>query len=289
MPGCVTPSSAPGHARPRWPWRWPRAELRLHVRLDERGAGFFALGLSMATGRAAVVCTTSGTAAAELHPAVREAHHGGVPLLVCTADRPPELHGVGAPQTMDQTDLYGGAVRWFSSRAWRVRAVATSGARSVPGRWPRRPRVRPARGRCISTWPSSTRWPARRRRCRPGARAERRGTGCSGPGPPARHPQARHPSGTGRRRPQWWRTGRPDGGWWSPARAAGRPVTCWPWPGPSGGRCWPTHARGAVGRSPAWWRPPTPSCATGRGRPHCCPRWCSFSARRGPPGPSTGS
>ncbi len=89
-----------------------RAELRLHVRLDERGAGFFAVGLALATGRPPVVCTTSGTASVELHPAVVEAHHGRVPLLVCTADRPPELHGVGAPQTVDQVGLFGLAVRW---------------------------------------------------------------------------------------------------------------------------------------------------------------------------------
>ena len=67
----------------------------------------------MATGRPAVVLCTSGTAAVELHPAVVEAHEAKVPMLVCTADRPPELHGVGAPQTIDQQRLYGGAVRWF--------------------------------------------------------------------------------------------------------------------------------------------------------------------------------
>ncbi len=89
--------------------------FRLHVRLDERGAGFFALGLALATDRPPVVCTTSGTAAAELHPAVIEAHLAGVPLLVCTADRPPELHDVGAPQTVDQDHLYGRAVRFFAS------------------------------------------------------------------------------------------------------------------------------------------------------------------------------
>jgi len=89
-----------------------RSELRLHVRLDERGAGFFAVGLGLATGRPALVCTTSGTAAVELHPAVVEAYHAGVPLIACTADRPPELHHVGAPQTIEQADLFGGAVRW---------------------------------------------------------------------------------------------------------------------------------------------------------------------------------
>jgi 2-succinyl-5-enolpyruvyl-6-hydroxy-3-cyclohexene-1-carboxylate synthase len=96
--------------------------LRVHVRLDERSAGFFALGLAMATGRPTVICVTSGTAAAELHPVVVEAHHARVPLIVCTADRPPELHDTGAPQTIDQIGLYGSATRWTSSPG-----VATEG------------------------------------------------------------------------------------------------------------------------------------------------------------------
>ena len=89
--------------------------LRLHMVLDERGAGFFALGLGMSSGTPAVVVTTSGTAAVELHPAVVEAHHAGVPLLAVTADRPPELHDCGAPQTVRQVGLYGPAVRWGHS------------------------------------------------------------------------------------------------------------------------------------------------------------------------------
>ncbi|MGH9062579.1 MAG: thiamine pyrophosphate-binding protein, partial [Acidimicrobiales bacterium] len=103
-----------------------RGEVVLHVRLDERSAGFFALGLGLATGRPAVVLTTSGTAAAELHPAVVEAHQGRVPLLVCTADRPPELHHVGAPQTVEQAGLYGGAVRWAVAPGVPERATAGS-------------------------------------------------------------------------------------------------------------------------------------------------------------------
>lgn len=83
-----------------------RAELRCHVRLDERSAGFFALGLALASGRATVVVTTSGTAAAELLPAVVEAHYALVPLVVVTADRPPELHGVGAPQSVEQGGMF---------------------------------------------------------------------------------------------------------------------------------------------------------------------------------------
>ena len=87
--------------------------LRLHVHLDERAAAFFALGLGLATGRPAVVVTTSGTAAVETHPAVVEASQARVPLLVCTADRPGELQHVNAPQTVDQTRLFGDVVRWF--------------------------------------------------------------------------------------------------------------------------------------------------------------------------------
>ncbi|MGH9087557.1 MAG: thiamine pyrophosphate-binding protein, partial [Acidimicrobiales bacterium] len=110
-----------------------RPELRCHVRLDERGAGFFAVGLGLATGRPVVVCTTSGTAAVELHPAVVEAHHGRVPVIVCTADRPPELQQVGAPQTIVQAGLYGQAVRWSADPG--VPVEATRGAwRSLAAR-----------------------------------------------------------------------------------------------------------------------------------------------------------
>ena len=88
------------------------SRLRLHVRLDERSAAFFALGLSKGSGAPTVVCTTSGTAAAELHAAVVEAHQACVPLIVCTADRPPELHQVGASQTIDQIGLFTTSTRW---------------------------------------------------------------------------------------------------------------------------------------------------------------------------------
>ena len=115
------------------PMALPLADrLRVHVRLDERSGGFFALGLAMATGRPTVICVTSGTAAAELHPAVVEAHHGGVPLIVCTADRPPELHHTGAPQSIEQNGLFASATRWAyapgvpaegQEESWRPLAV----------------------------------------------------------------------------------------------------------------------------------------------------------------------
>ncbi len=123
-----------------------RPELAAHVHHDERSAGFIALGLGLASGRPAVVVTTSGTAAVELHPAVVEAHQAGVPMLVVTADRPPELRDVGAPQTIDQNRLYGSSVRWFvdpapptdqSAGSWRSlasRMVAeTTAGPSGPG------------------------------------------------------------------------------------------------------------------------------------------------------------
>ncbi len=88
--------------------------IDVHVVLDERSASFFALGAAKAWGRPAVVVCTSGTAAAELHPAVLEAFHARAPLLVCTADRPPELRATGAGQAVDQLKLYGDAVRWFA-------------------------------------------------------------------------------------------------------------------------------------------------------------------------------
>src|SRR5215470_6643597 len=120
--------------------------IRVHVHLDERSAAFFALGLAKESGRPAVLLCTSGTAAANFHPAVLEASHGRVPMIVCTADRPPELRDTGAGQTIDQQKLYGDAVRWFHDpgvpldrpgvvaqwRAMASRAVAAS-AGAPPG------------------------------------------------------------------------------------------------------------------------------------------------------------
>jgi len=85
--------------------------IRLHVRLDERGAGFLALGLAVESSRPTLVLTTSGTAVANLHPAVLEAHHSGVPMILLTADRPSELRGIRSNQTTVQPGLFGVAIR----------------------------------------------------------------------------------------------------------------------------------------------------------------------------------
>ena len=87
--------------------------IRSWSHIDERCAGFFALGAGKHSGRPVAVTCTSGTAAANLAPAVIEARHARVPLIVLTADRPPELREVGAGQTIDQLKLYGDAVKWF--------------------------------------------------------------------------------------------------------------------------------------------------------------------------------
>ncbi|HET6772277.1 MAG TPA: 2-succinyl-5-enolpyruvyl-6-hydroxy-3-cyclohexene-1-carboxylic-acid synthase [Acidimicrobiales bacterium] len=112
--------------------------VRVHVHHDERSGAFLALGLGLADRRPAVVLTTSGTAAAELHPAVVEADLAAVPLLACTADRPPELRDVGAPQAIDQVHVFGRSARWYGDpgvpeaagagrwRAFAARAYATT-------------------------------------------------------------------------------------------------------------------------------------------------------------------
>jgi 2-succinyl-5-enolpyruvyl-6-hydroxy-3-cyclohexene-1-carboxylate synthase len=134
---CVSPGS---RSAPLALALWREPQVRVWSQVDERCAGFFALGIAQQTGVPAVVLTTSGTAGANLHPAVAEAAEARVPLIVITADRPPELRGRGAGQTIDQLKLYGSAVRWFCElgvaeaddvgllhyRSTAVRAVAES-------------------------------------------------------------------------------------------------------------------------------------------------------------------
>lgn len=86
--------------------------IGLDVLLDERSAAFFALGAAKASGLPVVMLCSSGTAAANFLPAIVEAHHGRVPLIACTADRPPELRDTGAGQAIDQLKIYGTAVNW---------------------------------------------------------------------------------------------------------------------------------------------------------------------------------
>jgi 2-succinyl-5-enolpyruvyl-6-hydroxy-3-cyclohexene-1-carboxylate synthase len=92
-------------------WREPRVEVT--VILDERSAAFFALGAAQASQAPVAILCTSGTAAANFHPAICEADESAIPLIALTADRPPELRGIGAGQTIDQLKLYGSSVRWF--------------------------------------------------------------------------------------------------------------------------------------------------------------------------------
>ena len=88
--------------------------IKLHVRIDERTAAFFALGIAKASGRAVPIVCTSGTAVANYHPAVLEASHTNLPLLVLTADRPASLRKTGANQTTEQARIFGKAVRYFA-------------------------------------------------------------------------------------------------------------------------------------------------------------------------------
>src|SRR5437588_3113130 len=112
------------------------SRIRCWAHIDERCAGFFALGAAKASGTPVAVTCTSGTAAANLAPAVIEARHARVPLIVLTADRPPELREVGAGQTIDQLKLYGEAVKWFfevdlpDATAERLRFIRTLACRA---------------------------------------------------------------------------------------------------------------------------------------------------------------
>jgi 2-succinyl-5-enolpyruvyl-6-hydroxy-3-cyclohexene-1-carboxylate synthase len=126
---------------------WRQPEIDVTVIVDERSAAFFALGAAQATGVPVAMLCTSGTAAANFHPAICEADESAVPLIALTADRPPELRGIGAGQTIDQLKLYGSSVRWFCEvgthtadddgllhyRSVACRALATARGEPRPG------------------------------------------------------------------------------------------------------------------------------------------------------------
>uniref|UniRef100_UPI000E27C473 2-succinyl-5-enolpyruvyl-6-hydroxy-3- cyclohexene-1-carboxylic-acid synthase n=1 Tax=Halorussus litoreus TaxID=1710536 RepID=UPI000E27C473 len=112
-------------------------EISVYSHLDERSAAFFALGRAKRTGKPTPLVCTSGTAAANFHPAVIEANQARVPMVVLTADRPPELRDSGANQTIDQGKLYGDAVRWYrelaepAADARKLRSLRTTAGRAL--------------------------------------------------------------------------------------------------------------------------------------------------------------
>ncbi len=103
--------------------------FKCFVHIDERSSAFFALGLAKASGKPVAVITTSGTAAAEIYPAVIEAYQQRIPLIVCTADRPPELIGRGANQTINQHNLYSNHIRYFKDAG--LPGTSASGIRRI--------------------------------------------------------------------------------------------------------------------------------------------------------------
>jgi 2-succinyl-5-enolpyruvyl-6-hydroxy-3-cyclohexene-1-carboxylate synthase len=126
---------------------WRQPEIEVTVIVDERSAAFFALGAAQATRAPVAMLCTSGTAAANFHPAICEADESAIPLIALSADRPPELRGIGAGQTIDQLKLYGSSVRWFCEvgtheaddegllhyRATACRALAAARGEPRPG------------------------------------------------------------------------------------------------------------------------------------------------------------
>lgn len=106
---CITPGS---RSTPLTVAFAKNAAIKSWLHLDERSSAFFALGLARATNAPVALVCTSGTAASNYHPAVVEANHSRIPLIVCTADRPQRLRDVGADQTMDQVRMFGANVRW---------------------------------------------------------------------------------------------------------------------------------------------------------------------------------
>ena len=252
-------------------------DLRLHVRIDERSAGFLALGLAKASRRPVPVLCTSGTAAAHLHAAVIEADEAGVPLLVLTADRPPELRGTGASQAIDQLKLYGSAVRWFAeagvpedrpgaagywrSLACKAWAMAAGTAGGLPGpvhlnlplRDPLVPvdgslgdPAGPAGGTAAGPGPGEWRaWLGHGPAARRGPASARR-TQPAVPGPPRRAGRMGQTGRAGRTS-----TG-PSAACWSAGTETTRPGRCCGSPRRRAGRCWPSRRPGPAGPQRAY-------------------------------------
>ncbi|MFC7575650.1 thiamine pyrophosphate-binding protein [Klenkia terrae] len=246
--------------------------LRLHVRIDERTGAFLALGLAKASGRPVPVLTTSGTATAHLHAAVLEADQSGIPLLLLTADRPPELRGTGANQTIDQVGLYGGAVRWAAdlgvpeegreapqNRYWRSVAaravlVAIGALSGDPG---------PVHLNLALREPLLPEGTTPARPCRRGS-GPAAPTTPRGPTPPRAAARARWWSAPPHRPPA--RPAGPGAPWWSPATP--------PSPWAAAPRWSPRSAAG-----PCW---ASPAAAPGAAPARCAARCCCSARRPGP-------
>ena len=241
--------------------------LRCYSHIDERCAGFFALGLAKASGLPVAVTCTSGTAVANLLPAAIEAREARVPLLLLSADRPPELRENGAGQAIDQLKLFGSAAKWFfevgthDADDARLRWMRTLACRAYATAAEGRPGVvhlnfalrEPLVG--DEPLPSRHDRPARRRRLRtpraasPPGDATPTGRCTSSSARPARRR---------RRRPRRARAG-PSG-----RSARPRPTS----PRPPAGRCWPTRCRARAAAAPRW-RTTTRCCATSASPPRC--------------------
>ena len=256
--------------------------LRSTSHVDERCGGFFALGLAKATGRPVALACTSGTAAANYAPAVIEAHEARVPLLVLTADRPPELRDVGAGQTIDQVKLYGSAAKWFLEVDDQP---ATPGARALaaPARLPRvlDRAGGPARPGAPELLAARA---ARARRAAAGGRAGRRRAGrraAVGHAPaPGRRPGARRAGRAGGRAGAAPARARSSPGGPSATRGSARR---WPRsPSAPACRCSPSRRPARAAARPRS-RTTTRCCATPPSAPRARPSSCCASATCRPP------
>ena len=255
--------------------REPRIRATSHI--DERSGSFFALGLAKATGLPVALACTSGTAAANYAPAVIEAHEARVPLLVLTADRPPELRELGAGQTIDQVKLYGSAAKWYlevddhpatpERMRWLRQLACRAFWTALDGR-PGPVHLNFALREPLVLDAPAARGGARRRRARRRAAV----------GDPAAHPArpgagaARRAAGRGRRPPA--------------RRDRRRPQRARPRAGRGAGRD-RRRARAAAARRPALGRPPRPggdrALRRAAARPRLGPRAGPRDPRRRPP------